>query len=464
MYDNQGVVHIGNGGINRAVSESCDRAYNQTPRINHELINRHEVSSQITKAKNAILQRMLEDADISDYLTGSSSEATIYRAVMEHSKNDEALLAVRGVIHAFIMSSAGVKVSFAELIKTLTTVPYGIRKGVIPFYLLDELLKLNDVPVIYSGTKELVISVETINNIVQKPKEYFLYVEQETMQKNAYIDALEKLYAEYSTYCRDIDRKNRYAKIACLMQSWFRSLPQCSKTFTPKDRQTARFRKVFAEMFLNPRDILFESIPRIFGTNDFSELTELVTSAKREIDAYVHELRECAETLTREAFGIEKNTDLARSLHEWVENLPEAARKGVFSDQTRNVLNYLSSDMGRNAEDIVGKLAKELTGIFIEDWKDEMQEQYKDALEAFLSEINSASDSGSSNYKVQFTTPDGKNETMFYEYDSENESSNAFFFRNAIESAMEEYDGFMDNREKVAILFEMAKKLMEGES
>ena len=81
------------------------------------------------------------------------------------------------------------------------------------------------------------------------------------------------------------------------MQSWFRSLPQCSKTFTPKDRQTARFRKVFAEMFLNPRDILFESIPRIFGTNDFSELTELVTSAKREIDAYVHELRECAETL-----------------------------------------------------------------------------------------------------------------------------------------------------------------------
>ena len=53
---------------------------------------------------------------------------------------------------------------------------------------------------------------------------------------------------------------------------------------------------------------------------------------------------------------------------------------------------------------------------------------------------------------------------MFYEYDPENESSNAFFFRNAIESAMEEYDGFMDNREKVAILFEMAKKLMEGES
>ena len=150
--------------------------------------------------------------------------------------------------------------------------------------------------------------------MVRKPEEYSLYVERETMQKNEYIDTLEKMYMEYSAYCRDIDRKNRYAKIACLMQSWFRSLPQCSKTFTPKDRQTARFRKVFAEMFLNPRDILFESIPRIFGTNDFSELTKLVTSAKREIDAYVHELRECAETLTREAFGIEKNADLARSL------------------------------------------------------------------------------------------------------------------------------------------------------
>ena len=120
--------------------------------------------------------------------------------------------------------------------------------------------------------------------------------------------------------------------------------------------------------------------------------------------------------------------------------------------------------MGRNTEDIIGKLAKEMTGIFLEDWKDGMQEKYREALEAFLAEVNSASTNSSSNYTIQFTTPDGSSETMFYEYDPENESSNAFFFRNAIESAMEGYDGFMDNREKVAILFEMAKKLMEGES
>ena len=248
------------------------------------------------------------------------------------------------------------------------------------------------------------------------------------------------------------------------MQSWFRSLPQCSKTFTPKERQTARFRKVFAELFLNPRDILFDSIPRIFGTNDFEKLTEFVTLAKREIDAYVHELKSSAEALTRDVFGISKDADLSCSLHEWEEKLPEAARKGVLSDQARNIINYLSSDMGRNTEDIIGKLAKEMTGIFLEDWKDGMQEKYREALEAFLAEVNSASTNSSSNYTVQFITPDGSSETMFYEYDPENESSNAFFFRNAIESAMEEYDGFMDNREKVAILFEMAKKLMEGES
>lgn len=51
------------------------------------------------------------------------------------------------------------------------------------------------------------ISVETINNVVRKPEEYSLYVERETMQKNEYIDTLEKMYMEYSAYCRDIDRK-----------------------------------------------------------------------------------------------------------------------------------------------------------------------------------------------------------------------------------------------------------------
>ena len=60
VYNYLGSVHIGAGGMNRAVSESCDQAYTQTPRINHELINRHEPSSQICKARNAILQRMLD--------------------------------------------------------------------------------------------------------------------------------------------------------------------------------------------------------------------------------------------------------------------------------------------------------------------------------------------------------------------------------------------------------------------
>ena len=117
---------------------------------------------------------------------------------MEHTENDEALAAIRNEIHAFIMSGAGTKVSFAEIMRVLTAVPYGVRKGVSPFYLLDELLKLNDIPVIYLGSKEVMISVETINNVVRKPEEYSLYVERETMQKNEYIDTLEKMYMEYS--------------------------------------------------------------------------------------------------------------------------------------------------------------------------------------------------------------------------------------------------------------------------
>lgn len=52
IYGMDGPIAIGPKGLNRLVSDICDTAYHFTPRINHELINRHEVTTQVAKARN----------------------------------------------------------------------------------------------------------------------------------------------------------------------------------------------------------------------------------------------------------------------------------------------------------------------------------------------------------------------------------------------------------------------------
>ena len=48
----------------------------------------------------------------------------------------------------------------------------------------------------------------------------------------------------------------------------------------------------------------------------------------------------------------------------------------------------------------------------------------------------------------------------FYDFDAENLSATATFFRNALEDVMEEYDGILENNEKIGVLMDAIKKLM----
>ena len=55
LYTQDGAEKIGNKRLNRAVSDVAETVYNRTPIINHELINRHNITAQTSKARNIIL-------------------------------------------------------------------------------------------------------------------------------------------------------------------------------------------------------------------------------------------------------------------------------------------------------------------------------------------------------------------------------------------------------------------------
>lgn len=466
-YGAQGQLMVGTYGLNRLVSDICDVAYPDTPMINHELINRHEVTAQTAKARNTILNDLLNGRDTSKYETGTSAESTIFRATMLHTKSDRGLALVKQEIHRFISRAVAHKVCFEEIVSLLMRPPFGVRKGVMAIYMLDCLLHLDDMPIIYFNNKEVIVDVDTINNIIRKPSEYYLYVELETVQKNEYIHGLEVLFTDFDVYCREVDKRNQLAKISCMMQSWYRSLPQTSMTFTEPDylnqeiKKLSAFRKLFADLYLNPREVLFERIPKIFQVENFQEALYQTKKAKEEIDAHIHFVKQVAVQVVREQFQFTADADLRQSLSAWYGALPEVAKNSIFSARAQNLLAMVQTVSTGDAEEIASKIVHETTGMFIEDWKTGISEKFRVELQEILDEIESKKEqTAQDTQKILLMGEDGTPIERFYTYTPDKLSVSATFFQRALDDVIEEYGDSIENNEIIGILMDTIKKRM----
>lgn len=467
VFGMNGAITAGPLGINRLVSDICDQAYYHTPIINHELINRHDVSAQIAKARTTIMTCMLNGGNTGNYETGTSAESTIYRAVMIHTQNDPGLIAARREMNIFFSGCVGNMVSFEPLIESLTKPPYGMRKGVLPIYLLDELLKLENLPVIYRNEVETPLNVETINSIVRKPSGSFLFIERETVQKSEYVRGLSELFSDYTEYCREVDRRNQLSKVVCQIQAWYRSLPQTAKTFSVPDKpdqnmqKLTAFRKLFAPDNINPRDVIMSHLPAIFDSSDYTEILRLVADTKNSIDSHIFVVRASAVSVIRNVFGADTCADLRQSLRTWYDALPEENKKRVYSDQADQLRQYLQELSTNDETEIAARIVRLVTGTFIEDWNEQSLVAFQKELENVVAEIAAKQDENPiGTQKLLLLDETGDQVERYFSFDPDELSSTGTFFKNALESMLEEYDGILDNNEKVGVLVEIIKQLM----
>lgn len=456
---------VGDKGINRAISEFTEQLYTCTPIINNEMINRHAVTAQTSKARNTIVDDVFHARLLDKYCTGTSAESTIYRACMVHTKSDQNLQRVKEIITDFIQSCKGKKVCFSNLIDDLTKPPIGMRKGTLPIYIAEQIMQLEDMPVIYHEKAEISLDAKLISDVVSLPERHYLYVEEETAKKSEYIQGLEHLFSGYGDYCREIENMNRLARLKCHMQAWYRALPQTATTFKEEDfdgqemQELISFRKLFVGE-PNPRELIFERIPKTVKTNDFVEVLESIARIKREIDSHIEFLRKKAENAIRTALHLSESDDFKLSLQEWYEYIPDQARRSVLSSDIQPIFNAVREIVDGRAVDAIEKLSKAITNFFIEDWTDDTISEFECMLKKLVEELDTKTNTPeNAGNKITIVTDKGTQECL-YEFNQEELSSSGYFFQNALDDVMDEYGSAVDNNEKIGILMNIVKKLM----
>lgn len=465
IYTMTSCEQIGARGLNRTMSEWMEQVYFKTPIINHELVNRHQVSVQIAKARNLIVDDIFHSRSLDKYENGTSAESTIYRACMIHTEDDENLENIRREIMEFIRDCKGKKGCFATLVNALKQPPIGMRKGVMPIFIAEQIMRLEDMPVIYHDKTEIAMDAKLISDIIAMPEKHYLYVETETGEKLEYIEGLESLFAEYGEYCREIESMNRLAKLKCFIQAWYRSLPQTATTFRMEDYEGQNVKELvsFRKLLIgepNSRDLIFEQMPKAFKAKNLRDALNRIKKAKNEIDEHIKVLKDKAERLVRESLCLSEKDNFRLSLQQWYENLADKTKSSLLPVDSQNLLNCIRDIANGNGTDIIENLSKATTNFFVEDWTDKTILEFKESFEKLIEELekkkNVVETSGS---KITITAGDGTKE-CFYDFDSEDLSSSGYFFQSALDDIMEEYGSAVDNNEKIGILMNMVKKLM----
>lgn len=381
-------------------------------------------------------------------------------------------------IRDFIGKCAGKKTSFDELYSKIMGEKFGVRKGVIPIFLANEIVGLQDTPIIYLRDKEVDISSEILNNINEKPEEYFLFIEKENMEKEKYLNFLEENFITEEIKKKKQSKMQRLSNIVESMHRWYRSIDQYTLTFTKQifnkkengyiEEETfekiKKFRKIFKGIELNPREVLFEKIPEaICGNiddNAYEKCTHEVLKIKKCMSENLYFTKIKTATDIKKVFGEKANDSLGECLKTWYVEQSEKAKSHIFAENITGFMTYIGQLKTNDELEIVSRVCKIISGIYINDWKNDSFEQFMDELarvKASVEAVKENSESGSGENRIYIENGGNKIERF---YETDDDDSTSYFLQNAIEEALEEFGDTLELNQKVSVLAKALEDLL----
>lgn len=455
-----------------AVDIVCNHFYSETVVINNELINKQYIkTAPIKKSRKIIMQNILDEGSVESYLSGTSSEATIYRAVMVNSgissdDKPDNVKKLLGIFKSFFDSCVDEKKSLSILVNRFCGKPFGMRAGVLPILLAYSLSKRNEDIVVYYEDREIALDVDTIINMVDYPTKYSIFISKDSADKDRY------LYNLYDLFADKADKNlsgNRIANILTCMQRWYRGLPQVTKNIRKGNEYISnerilkalpKLKNVMQRMDVNAYEVIFEILPNICGYEDYDKTVEFLSVLKTKLNGYMDWLLQKVTEVTKDIFRLDGKDDMIHTLKAWYEKQSDVAKHGLYNTSISGFMSCIGDIDTYDEYSVVQKIMKIVTEVHADSWNDDTYNEYVDKLQQLKNDIEAI---GSENRKgscvLSFT---GKNGEVIQKYYDPVDSDEGTMFRNIIEDQLESFSD-LDVNVRVAILLEMIEKVMRKE-
>jgi hypothetical protein len=300
------------------LSTICDQTFNQSPKIQNELINRRELSSAGASARLRLCERLLEYSD-KPYLEMDSEkrppEMSMYLSVLQESglhvqDPDTNTWAVKlpsveydlthcnvlpalNLIHSILNTEADKRVRVDSIFQALKAPPYGVREGIIPLFIAVFCVIHEDEIALYEDGSFLTrITGTGFLRLIKAPETFEIQYYPITAVRSSLFQKLIKRLGF-------IDSKATTTEILDVVKPlmlFIASLPEYVLNTSNLTSETQKIRSLLTKT-TDPVQLLFSDLPIVCGLTPFSETSnsgdlEMEIFATR-LKASLDELRSC---------------------------------------------------------------------------------------------------------------------------------------------------------------------------
>jgi len=273
---------LGNLTASQAMSAIADSWYPEAPTIRNDLINRHELSSQLAKARRLLLEAMISESDKEALgIHGSGPDKTLYRTLLEVSglhrrtkagwsfkppKPDSPIYQTWQRLIDLLHAATEGRLSVDELYAELASPPFGVREGVAPVFLTAALIIDRDVLALYeNGTFVPRLTNDLVERLLKNPQNFQVkHFASRTGPRSRLLTTIaEKLQLPVSQSKQRQQVGSVLAVVSHLVKTIVDVPPYTQRT-THLEKGTLAVRKHLLDA-TEPDELLFNAIPTALG-------------------------------------------------------------------------------------------------------------------------------------------------------------------------------------------------------
>lgn len=477
-YNSRGQLEVyRQADLNQIVTRICLERYSKTPVINNEMVNKKTLNSQNLKGRNLAVDWVLQwsqDTEI-PCMSGYGPEVSIFKSMYVHTGLDKSekvqdpgICEVLSLIGEFVDSSEYERKSFREIYRVLESSPYGMRKGIIPLFMAYVLRKYRDVLAIYFKGREIELNASVLSAINDNSDDYTLQVEPGTIEREEYLSTLEELFREHVDL--GYAGTNRIFAIVKSMQTWMRSLPEYTKKFTQfyhngtlirVDNSTKLIRNDLLKFDINAREMLFESWKeRLSANGEYTECAAEIKRVKELLDMHIVDFRESLRAYLIAMFMPGYTGTLSKAMKLWYEKLPDSTKQHVFDTETNALLVLAEKWNSYDDQRLLNDMSMLFVSMAIEDWTDQLSDQFKKILESTLERVNTFVEvkNEKSECKLSIVLPEAKIERSFSDAEISPLGRTAL---SNLRAVLDEYNYAIEPDEQLAIIAKLIRDVIK---
>ena len=439
-YANKTIKNLKASRGSGPLSELADLAYPETVLAKYSVINKHKLSSQGSQAQKQLIRAILENPEEENLgLEGNGPGVAAYKGFVKENllhkktkgkdeyrlteptgaKGTEAAQKAWKMLMDCFNEAKGKRLDIDEIYAKLQSPPYGMKKGVIPIFLITALQLNKDKIAIYeNGTFQTIFNEASANLLIANPKTFSIkHFGNVRGGRKKLVDALQEKF-EIAT--ADETRVSNVLSVLTYIITELQSLKPYTLRTKNLSHKTIKVRTALLQAS-EPDILLFEELPESLGISalghdsDYEDLQKFVDELKQALK----ELRNCygnllenLRTIVAKAYGSGDTYNTIQAALSEIDT--EVARQEI-----RTIIGHFRQSNG-DPDQSIEQIATVVVGKAIKDFNDDDINTFTEELEQIgptlrrLNELQKMRNlaQGDSLIALSITLPDGNESTI----------------------------------------------------